>query len=169
MSKTLSLNFREELYKQESDEIPVMLVELRHPDTTQIIRISGDNTKILDSDPELQWGTVSQGKTYIYRPMNLRLPSDSQDKPPKMQIIVENVTGDLVAFCASMIQRGTCDLDIVLASQPDIIQIPFPVMDLRGYSRNNMTIVFEVGMDAAEDEPIPGGTFTPAGFPGLFV
>jgi hypothetical protein len=170
MSKsTISLNFRQQMYMQESDEVAIALLELKHPDTSEVLLISGDNTTLLDSEPELVWGTVSRGRTYIYRPLSLRLPSDVADRPPRMHLVVENVTGAMVAFCASMIQRGTCDIDIVTASAPSTVQIPFPIMDLRGFSRNSDIISFEIGMDAAEDEPIPAGLFTPSGFPGAFA
>jgi hypothetical protein len=170
MSKsTVSLNFRTQLYLQESNEVPICLLTMRHPDTTEVLYLSGDNTKLLDSEPELIWGTVSRSKTYIYKPMSLRLPSDVADRPPRMHLMVENVTGSMVAFCASMIQRGTCDIDIVTASQPDLVQIPFPIMDVRGYTRNSDIVTFDIGLDAAEDEPIPAGLFTPAGFPGMFA
>lgn len=169
MSKTtISLNFRTQLQLQQSDEVAIALLELKHPDTVEIIRISGDNTVMLDSTPEIIWGTISRGKTFYFRPMSLRLPSDVADRPPRMQLMVENVTGDMVAFCASMIQRGTVDFDIVAASAPDTVQIPFPVLDIRGYTRNSNVITFDIGMDAAEDEPIPAGIFSPAGFPGMF-
>ena len=169
MSKTtISLNFRAQLQLQESDEVAIMLMELRHPDTSEIIRISGDNTVLLANTPELVWGTVSRGKTYYFRPLSLRLPTDVADRPPRMQLVVENVTGDMVAFTANMIQRGTCDLDIVTASDPNTVQIPFPTLDLRGFTRNSNVITFDIGLDAAEDEPIPAGIFSPAGFPGAF-
>lgn len=168
MSKVISLNFREEIQLQESDEVPIMLLTLTHPDTSEVIRISGDNTVVLDTDPELVWGTISQGVTYTYRPLSLRLPSDVADRPPRMQLNVENVTGAMVSFTATMIQRGTCTLNIVTASDPNTIQIPFPTLDLRGFTRNSNIISFEIGLDAAEDEPIPAGIFTPAGFPGVF-
>lgn len=169
MSKTtISLNFRTQLYLQESDEVAIALLELKHPDTTEIVRISGDNTKLLDSEPELVWGTVSRGKTFYYRPLSLRLPTDVADRPPRMQLMVENVTGDMIAFVASMIQPGTCDMDIVTASQPDTVQIPFPILDIRGFTRNGNIITFDIGLDAAEDEPIPAAIFAPSGFPGAF-
>jgi hypothetical protein len=169
MSKTtISLNFREQLQLQESDEVPIMLLQLRHPDTSEVLYISGDNTQLFDTEPELVWGTVSGGIAYTYHPLSLRLPTDVADRPPRMQLVVENVTGFIVAFCANMVQRGTCDLDIVTASQPDYIQIPFPTLDLRGYTRNTNVVTFDIGLDAAEDEPIPAGMFTPSGFPGVF-
>lgn len=170
MSKTtISLNFREQLQLQESDEVPVMLLQIRHPDTSEVLYITGDNTVVLDTDPEMVWGTISNGVTYTYHPMTLRLPTDVADRPPRMQLVVENVTGFIVAFCANMVQRGTCDLDIVTASQPDVIQVPFPTLDLRGFTRNTNVVTFDIGLDAAEDEPVPAGLFTPAGFPGVFV
>lgn len=170
MSKTtISLNFRQQLQLQESDEVAVVLLELRHPDTAEVVLISGDNTLVLDTEPEMVWGTISNGRTYFYHPMSLRLPSDVADRPPRMQLVVENVTGFIVAFCANMVQRGTCDLDIVTASAPNTIQIPFPTLDMRGFTRNSNVVTFDIGLDAAEDEPIPAGIFTPAGFPGVFT
>jgi hypothetical protein len=169
MSKTISLNFRTQLYLQESDEVPIMLLRLTHPDTTTVLYISGDNTALLDTEPELVWGTVSRGVTYAYHPLSIRLPTDAADRPPRMQLMVENVTGVINDFCSNMVQRGTCDLDIVAASAPDTVQIPFPVLDLRGFTRNSNVVSFDIGLDAAEDEPIPAGLFTPAGFPGAFA
>lgn len=170
MSKTtISLNFRQQFQAQQSDEVPIMLVELRHPDTTEVLYLSGDNTTLLDTTPEMVWGTVSRGKTYNYRPLSLRLPTDMSDRPPRMQLMVENVSGAMVAFVSTMIQRGTCNLDIVTASAPSTVQIPFPLMDVRGFTRNSDIITFDIGLDAAEDEPIPAGLFTPSGFPGAFA
>jgi len=170
MSKTtITLNFRAQLQLQESDECAIALMQLRHPDTTEIVRLSGDPTTILVPDPEIVWGTVSRGMTFYYHPLSLRLPNDMADRPPRMALVVENVTGDIVAFCASMIQRGTIDLDIVTASAPNTVQIPFPLLDLRGFTRNSDVVTFDIGLDAAEDEPIPAGLFTPAGFPGAFA
>jgi hypothetical protein len=169
MSKTtLTLNFRQQLQLQESDEVPIIILELRHPDTAEVILISGDNTVVLDTDPEMVWGTISNGKTYTYHPMNLRLPTDQPDRPPRMQLVVENVTNFMVAFVSNMVQRGTCNLAVIAASDPDTVQIPFPTLDLRGFTRNSNVITFDIGLDAAEDEPIPAGIFTPAGFPGVF-
>jgi hypothetical protein len=166
---TITLNFRTQLYGQESDEVPIALVTLRHPDTTTVLYISGDNTKLLDTEPEMKWGTISRGKTFVYKPMTVRMPSDMADRPPRMNLTVENVTGDMVSFVSTMIQRGTCDLDIVTASAPDYVQVPFPIFDMRGFTRNSNIITFDIGLDAAEDEPIPAGLFTPAGFPGMFA
>jgi hypothetical protein len=170
MSKTtITLNFREQLQMQESDEVPIMLLELRHPDTSEVILITGDDGVVLDTEPEMIWGCISKGKTYIYHPMNLRLPTDQADRPPRMQLVVENVTNFMVAFVSTMVQRGTSNLYIVTASDPDTVQIPFPTLDLRGFTRNSNVITFDIGLDAAEDEPIPAGQFTPAGFPGVFT
>jgi len=170
MSKTtISLNFRTAFQAQQSDEVPIALIELRHPDTTEVLYISGDNTTLLKTTPEMEWGTVSRGKTYIYRPLSLRLPSDMADRPPRMQLMVENVSGDMLNFVSIMIQRGTCHIDIVTASAPSTVQIPFPLMDVRGFTRNSDIVTFDIGLDAAEDEPIPAGLFTPSGFPGAFA
>jgi hypothetical protein len=85
-----------------------------------------------------------------------------------MQLVVENVTGFIVAFVSNMVQRGTCNLYVVTASDTNTAQIRFPTLDLRGFTRNSNVVTFDVGLDAAEDEPIPAGMFTPAGFPGVF-
>ena len=52
MSKsTISLNFRQQMYMQESDEVAIALLELKHPDTSEVLLISGDNTCLLYTSP----------------------------------------------------------------------------------------------------------------------
>ena len=49
--RNVSLNFRTEMFRQESGETPVLLLTITHPDLDQPVRLSTDPTQRLSADP----------------------------------------------------------------------------------------------------------------------
>jgi hypothetical protein len=167
MSRSVSLTFRGAMYAQNATEIPVVLLTLSHPDFPDTLRLSSDPTTRLTTTP-LTYGTTSQGHDYLFCPMAISLPDDMDERAPTARVVIENVGREIIDLVRSVTTPGTCTLQMVLASNPNTIEIEFPTLDIRGVQYNANVITVEMGIDALDQEPFPAGLFTPSAFPGLF-
>jgi hypothetical protein len=167
MSRTISLTFRGAMYDPQTEEIPIVLITIEHDDIEGALRLSSDPTERL-SDTPLQYGTVSNGDTYLFCPMSISLPDDMDERAPTARFAIENVSRELIAFARSVTTPGTCSIQIVLASSPDDVEIEYPEMDLRSVQFSATMLTLEMGIDSLDQEPFPAGTFNPVWFPGLF-
>ena len=68
--RTLSLNFRQALFAQESGEIPIFLLTITHPDLPDPIYQSTDATVRLSTYP-LTYGTISRDLSLCGRKRDL--------------------------------------------------------------------------------------------------
>ena len=59
-------------------------------------------------------------------------------------------------------------IECVLASDPDTVEIDFPAMVMGSVSYDRGTVQFDLTVDALFNEPYPGGSFLPSNFPGLY-
>lgn len=165
--RSVSLTLTEAFTAQESGEVPVVLMTFEHQDFAGPLRLSSDPTTRLSEDP-LQYGIVSNGDTYLFCPMSVQLPDDMDERAPAARLMIENVSRELVAFIRSVTTPGTCRIVLVLASDPDTMEVEYPILDLRGVQYNADTLTVELGLDALDTEPFPAGAFVPSSFGGLF-
>lgn len=166
--RSVSLTLTEALTAQESGEVPVVLMTFEHQDFAGPLRLSSDPTTRLSEEP-LQYGTVSDSETYIFCPMSIQLPDDMDERAPTARLSIENVSRELVAMVRSITTPGTCRIVLVLASDPDTIEVEYPILDLRGVQYNADTLTVELGLDALDTEPFGSGAFVPSYFGGLFA
>jgi hypothetical protein len=162
------MNFREAMHAQETGEIPIALLTITHPDLAEPIRLSGDNTERLTTDP-LVYGTVSRSNDYLFIPFRLVLPDDHDETAPQASLELSNITREHVAIMRSIVLPASVMIEIVLVSDPDEVEITFPSFDLTkaDYDANVMTL--SLSMDPMITEPFPAHSFDPASFPGLFA
>ena len=148
-------------------EIFITLLTIRHPDFPDILYVSSDPTTLISSFP-LKYGTVSNGHTFLFCPMNVLFPDDVEGRPPSARLEISNVGRELIELARSVTTPGTCDINCVLASAPNTIEVNYPVLDIQAMQATAATLVLEFGLDPLDVEPIPAGIFGPANFPGLF-
>ena len=77
---TTSLNFREATNAQETGRVPIALITLSHADLADDILISTDPTQELSgltTDTEKVYGTTSDSKEYVFLPVRIKLPDDT--------------------------------------------------------------------------------------------
>lgn len=165
--RTISLTMRRALAVQDSGEVAVVLLTISHPMLPAPIRVSSDPTQRLSLTP-VQYGTVSRGQTYLFCPLSVSLPDDVGERAPAAQIQIENVSRDLIALARSTATRATVRLELVLASTPDTVEVPFPQFDLGSVSYTADAITLELAIDSMTNFKYPAGTFDPASFPALF-
>lgn len=165
--RNMSLAFRAAANAEETREILVFLVTITHESLDLPKRYSSDPTARLSTDP-LKYGTVSRGDTFEYLPMTLQLPDDSSDSAPTMKLVLDNVTREAIPLIRSISTPAQVSVELVLASAPDDVEATWPDFDVVNASYDATTVSLELAINALVNEPYPSGTFTPAGFGGLF-
>ena len=165
--RLLSITMRHALSNQETGEVAVVLLTIRHPMLPAPIRLSSDPTQRLSNVP-LTYGTVSRGHAYLFFPFSHVLPDEVDDRAPAAQIQIENVSRDLIQLLRSANTSAKVDMELVLASAPDNVEIEYLGFDLSAVTYNAEIVTLELTIDSLDTEPYPAGKFTPAGFPGLF-
>jgi len=91
---TTSLNFRQAANAPETGRVPIALITLSHDDLGDDIRISTDPTAELTeltTDTEKVYGTTSDSLDYVFLPVRIKLPDDTDEGPGEMQLEIDNV------------------------------------------------------------------------------
>lgn len=166
--RTLSLNLRAALFAQQTGEVPIHLLTITHPDLVTPIRLSSDPTTRLTTDP-LVYGTVSRGNTYLYIGMKVKLPDEQDKTPPASKLIISNVDRSIIPLIRSITSPASVKTELVLASALDTVEVIWPALDITQADFNAQDISFDLTMDSMVTLPFPAGSFSPQGFPGLFV
>lgn len=167
MSRTLSLNMRAALNAEYSGEVLVTLFTITHSEFDGILRLSSDPTTLITNTPYVR-GTISNGQTFLFFPMSVTLPDDVDQRAPQATLDVDNVSQELVGQIRRITTPGLCDIDLVLASAPNTIEISYPTLDIQSFQITPFTISIQFGDDGLDQEQFPAGIFAPYGFPGLF-
>lgn len=168
MGRTPSVLFRQAAYRKETGEVPVLLLTLTHTSLVTPIRVSTDNKDTFVVDGVTVRGTISGGLNYLYCPMNIVLPDDSDDSISEAQIEIDNVDRDILAAIRGLTSAPTITIQAVLASTPNTVEAQFPNFKLSGVQADALTISGRITLGGFLGEPFPGGSMTPSNFPGLF-
>ena len=167
---TVSLNFKDAAFAQETGRCPIALITLSHEDLADDVRISTDPTQELTeltTDMDKFYGTISDGDTYVYLPVRLKLPDDTDEGSGQMQIEFDNVLQALTGV-RSIFTPVTCKVDIVMDNALDTIDASWPEFQLINVKYNATTLSGTLQLETLESEPYPAGEFVPSYFPGLF-
>lgn len=167
MARPLSSGFLAGLYAQESEEVVACLLTVTHPDLEEPIRLSSDPTMRISDDP-LIYATYSRSQEYLYLPFEFTLPDDKSDSPPRVQLSLDNTERSLVAVLRSFATPASITVELVLASDPDNVEIELPSLQLSDATIDEGRVSATLVADPLINEPHPAGQFTPGSFPGLF-
>jgi len=169
VSRSTSPKFRRALFAQETGEVALCLLTISHPDLTEPIRLSTDPTQRLStSTTGPVYGTASRGNGYTFVPVAVSLPEESDDSGPLASLEIDNTDLALISAIRSISNAATVKIELVLASDPDTVEIEFPDMTLTDCTYDQTRVSFSLGIDALQSEPYPGTSFLPSNFPGLF-
>jgi len=168
---TVSLNFKEAAFAQETGRVPIALITISHPDLTDDIRISTDPTQELEeytTDTEKIYGTISNGKTYFYLPLSIQLPDSTEEGPGEMQLKIDNIHQAFVETIRNIFTPAICQVDLVMDNALDTIDASWPEFRLTNIVYDATVITGTLKLETLETEPYPAGKFVPSYFPGLF-
>jgi hypothetical protein len=169
---TISANFREAAFDPETGRVVIALITLSHDDLKDDIRISTDPTQELTeytTDMEKVYGTISNGKKYIFLPVRIKLPDDTDEGPGEMQLEIDNIHRAYTETIRTVFTPVICQVDLVLDNALNTIDASWPEFKLMNITYNATTITGTLKLETLETEPCPAGSFTPGYFPGLFA
>lgn len=167
----VSLNFRQAAYASETGRFPIGLITISHDDLAEDILVSTDPTARLEehtTDSQVVYGTVSRGKKFIFFPMRIKLPDDTDEGPGEMQIELDNVHRTYIETIRSISTPASFTVEFVMDNDLDTVEISWPEFQMVNARYNETLITATLKLETQEREPFPSGTFSPAYFGGLF-
>jgi len=167
----VSLNFRQAAYAQETERVPIILMTIEHDSLPEPLRISSDPTQRLTeltTDLDVAYGTVSRGDIYVFFPVRLKLPDDTDEGGGQMEIEIDNVHRSLTETIRNIFTPCVFKTEIVLDNTPDVVEVSWPEFELINIGYNASVITGTLKAETLEREPFPSGKFCPSYFPGLF-
>ena len=183
MSRTLSNRMRASLFSQETGEVAMALLTVSHADLDEDLRLTTNPVERLQEgkrsdavpgtagepagDDPLLYGTRSRGERYLFAPIEVELPQDVNDGDPTARLAIDNIDLTLIDTIRSIEEGATITLEIVLASDPDTVEISFPSMKMVSVEYDRDAVAIDLAIDPLVTEPWPGDSFTPSAFPGL--
>lgn len=157
MSRTLSPLALRSSRAPETGEVFLLLLTIDHASLAAPIRAVNNLTDI-----------TSNGETFVAFPFRIQPPDELDDSSPRMRLQIDNVDRTIVASIRRLTSPPTVQLDVCVASQPDLIEASFPGFTLRQAQYDALTVEGDLSLDDIVTEPFPEGSFTPQYFPGLF-
>jgi hypothetical protein len=153
----------------ETGTVLVLLLTLSHPSWSEPVRLSTDPTnRITETTTDVIYGTLSRGEQYYFLPLQITLPSQTEEGPLRMRVVLDNVSRDLVAELRSLHSPPSVDVDLVSTTNPSQVLASWPQFLLVNVDYSAETISGELVLETLFHEPFPAGTFTPSEFAGLF-
>lgn len=158
--RNLSTAALESAMAENTDEVWLVLLTIKHPN-------------ILDNGGELYFvnnmeDIVTAGpKTFIAFPFQIDLPGEDQDQPTVGRLRIDNVDRQIVSTLRALSTPPTVDIEVVLASQPDTVEVGFYDMTMRNATFDPLYVEGTLTFESIYVEPITL-EMTPARFPGLF-
>lgn len=154
--RTVSSNARAALYAAQTSEVLLQLLTIDHADLGAPLRLV-NNTEAI----------VSDGETFQPFPFSLVLPAESDSELPTVELVVDNVSRELLEEVRAISTPFTLTIEIVLASSPDTVEASYN-LESRSATYDAMSIRFQLGAEAFMAEPFPTDIYTPTTNPGLF-
>lgn len=146
-----------ELMKQESGEVLLTLLTLNHPSFAEPVRIVNDTSDI-----------VSRGILFKAFPFKVVLAPDDGQSKREINIVLDNVSLELIGFFRSVTDRIPANVELIMASLPDEVQMGFDDLAVTNINYNSETISAVLGMDDFLNTEVPSESYTPSLYPGLF-
>lgn len=155
--RSLSTVLQRAIYAQDTKEVVLMLLTIAHANMVTPIRVVNNLEAI-----------TSQGYTWAAFPFDVSLPIESDDQIPVMTLRIDNVDRQIVTAVRNLQGPPDITLDIVVASQPDIVEATFVGFKLKNVSYDNLVVEGEMRLEEILSEPYPQHRMTPFHFPGLY-
>lgn len=171
--RTISQAALDAIFSTESQEDLICLVTIFDPSTdnsTVLARLSNSWTTRLDdsSDSDIVYGVISGGYQFIYLPLQITLPTEEEANAPRASLVLYDATQHLVPIIRTLNGQPKVQLDLVLTSNPDTVEVSYTDLFLSSITYNANEIRADLAAVNYALEPFPTHSFTPQYFPGLF-
>jgi hypothetical protein len=155
--RTLSTEFLQAVLANSTDEAFLLLITITHEALAQPVRVAANVENV-----------VSRSWTFIGLPVEAELPGDEDDSPPVATIRIDNINQDIVRMARSIRTRANVTLEIVLGSDPDVVEVEVPTFPLASVSYDAFWVSGQLQVDDLASEPYPFQTFSPARFKAMY-
>lgn len=155
MSRTISTTLFNQITNQINDD-PLLL----------IIRVfDAPNTVYLVNNTE---DITSNGQVYQSFPVKVTLADDDGDSQAQVQVEFDNVSLELLEEIRTITTPIPCEIDLILASAPDSVEIALRDLLIRDVTYDASTIKGTLTADDFLNSRFPADTYTPTDYPGIF-
>lgn len=139
-----------------TDDPVCVLLSLSHPDLPATIRVTNNGANL-----------TSNGDVYQKFPFSIELPGDNEDEPvAKLRIAnVDRSIGDAINAITT---PATVSMAIILASDPDTLEMEWQSFELRNVTWNAMTVEGDLMIRQFATEPFPNIRVRESNFPNLY-
>jgi hypothetical protein len=111
---------------------------------------------------------VSEGKQYVAFPFQVQLPDERDDRVTGVTLRIDNVDRSIVTALRQVTTELSVSLSVILDSDPDVVEVGPYLFSLKRANYDANVVSGEMEYEDVLREPMPGHTFTPSFFPGLF-
>lgn len=147
-------------HEQHTDEVWVTLLTLDHPDIPEDVR-----PWRFAGAPE---DVISRGHRFIAYGFDFELPAADGETLPQARLTIDNVDRLLMETARSIQGPVSVLVEVVLASQPDIVEQAWEGMRIISIETDRAQIGGTLSYEDVLSAAWPAGEFTPTDFPGLF-
>jgi len=154
MANDLSPELLSELYGQVSDDPYLTLFTLTHPSFAQTIRFVNNSVDV-----------VSNGETFVSFPIKIVLPPDDNESAREVNVQFDNVSLELIDELRTVTTPIDVKIEMVLASNPDVVQPSIESLKFKGIQFNSQVITAKLIMDDFLTVGLTSERYTPISFP----
>ena len=165
MTQTVSQNFKQAAFAQETDVAIITLLTLTAGET--VIKVCDTPVEKFSDLGENVYGVTSNGERYLFLPFRIQLPQDDKTGAVTAVLEIDNVTREIVQY-ARATKAINVSVQVVVSNNLDQVELEFNDFKLINVKYNGFTVSGNLSVDYLGLEPLPCGRFTPSGFPGLF-
>jgi hypothetical protein len=124
----------------------------------------------LQTDGEdIIYGVIGpSSEKFIFLPLSITLPDETAGQSPRCTLTFFDIAGYLTPLIREIYGPPLVKIELVLASNPSIVEISFSDFFLTNISYSRESIQANLNVINLDREPFPQHQFTPAYFPGLF-
>lgn len=153
-------------FAQQSEEAWIVLLTISHQSFVEPIRVCSDPYEDLPNAGVR--GVVSRGMEFVFVPFSVNLPQDDETGVSRATLSIDNISREIVAAVRTATSAITVDMEIVLSSDVDNVELTMPDYKLERVTYDAHTVTGDISMEYFEQEPFPARRFTPSDFPGIF-
>ncbi|MEN2977858.1 DUF1833 family protein [Tistrella bauzanensis] len=143
-----------------TDQVWVVLLTLDHPDMPEDVR----PFRFAQASDDL----ISRGMRFLPYPFAFGLPASDGETLPQSRLTIDNVDRRLITTARSLQGPVAVTIEVVLASQPDVVEQRWDGMRIVRLETDRMQITGSLSYEDVLSAAWPVGEFTPTEFPGLF-
>lgn len=156
MSRSVSSTFKSTAFGSQTSEAYIVLLTIDHEEMDEPFYVTSNGVEV-----------ISNGVLFYPYPFTITLPDDTERPFSQGRLTIDTVSQTMVA-ARWFNTPVTITIQIVLASDPDTVEIEFPDFELTDLTYDDQTISGNLSIESFVEEPFPGDAFIPSYFPGLF-